>query len=382
MGDLFKEGISINIYQKLSDNLATYYQVTGIPVTLFDHLGCTLVSYGERPEYCRIIAAETGMQSPCQQKHFQSGLVSRQLKMEYFWDCPAGLYHFSAAIVRNGKFLGSVLGGPILLEEPDEYAVKEVVNKFHIRPELRDQLYSSLFTIKQLDPRQSHYVSQLLYQMVDGLSDMGGRESELQYQQSRIGENIRDLKTAPTENDAFYELEQALIRETLAGNRRETESTLNQLVTKICFTNGYNFEITRYNLIELYGVLNRALIQSGRDPAEIYFQMYCFQTKCVELTNIEELITEFTKSIFLLVDSIRNQMGLASSPIVQRAINYILDHYTEEISLKQVADEVNVSQNYLSKIFKQEMHQTFSDYLTNLRIDVAKKCLSRRTSHL
>lgn len=62
--------------------------------------------------------------------------------------------------------------------------------------------------------------------------------------------------------------------------------------------------------------------------------------------------------------------------ILTQAIGFIDEHYQEEsISLDRVARKVNVSPNYFSAIFSQEVGQTFIEYLTAKRIDEAKRML-------
>lgn len=64
--------------------------------------------------------------------------------------------------------------------------------------------------------------------------------------------------------------------------------------------------------------------------------------------------------------------------LLNQAIEYINGHYHEEsISLDRVAKRVNISPNYFSAIFSQEVGMTFIEYLTGKRIDEAKRQLSQ-----
>ena len=60
---------------------------------------------------------------------------------------------------------------------------------------------------------------------------------------------------------------------------------------------------------------------------------------------------------------------------VSAALLYIDAHYKENISLKDVADEVYLSSFYLSRLFKKEVGVNFSTYLLNARLDDAKRLL-------
>lgn len=62
--------------------------------------------------------------------------------------------------------------------------------------------------------------------------------------------------------------------------------------------------------------------------------------------------------------------------IVLQAISYINAHYTEPISLQEVADEVAVSRNYFSELFKRVTGSNFIDYVIDLRVKRAKELLA------
>lgn len=53
---------------------------------------------------------------------------------------------------------------------------------------------------------------------------------------------------------------------------------------------------------------------------------------------------------------------------ISKTLTYIDDHYSEKITLEQVASYVHLNSTYLSEFFKKEMGVTFNDYVNNLRI--------------
>ncbi len=62
--------------------------------------------------------------------------------------------------------------------------------------------------------------------------------------------------------------------------------------------------------------------------------------------------------------------------LLTKAMGFIDEHYPDEsISLDRVAREVNISPNYFSAMFSQEVGQTFVEYLTSKRIGEAKRIL-------
>lgn len=62
--------------------------------------------------------------------------------------------------------------------------------------------------------------------------------------------------------------------------------------------------------------------------------------------------------------------------VINKARKYIYDNYNQEgISLKSVADAINLSPAYFSSLFKKEVGTNFVDYLTSVRINKAKELL-------
>ncbi len=70
---------------------------------------------------------------------------------------------------------------------------------------------------------------------------------------------------------------------------------------------------------------------------------------------------------------IRRQVHLKE--IVSKSIEFVETHFTEEINLTRVADEVGVSPSYLSSEFKKDTGISFIDYISVQRIQMAKEYL-------
>lgn len=67
------------------------------------------------------------------------------------------------------------------------------------------------------------------------------------------------------------------------------------------------------------------------------------------------------------------------SPIIQKACQYIQDNLSKDISLEEIAKQVEISPFYFSKLFKEEIGENFIDYITLNRLQQAKKMLQDRS---
>ena len=73
----------------------------------------------------------------------------------------------------------------------------------------------------------------------------------------------------------------------------------------------------------------------------------------------------------------RDEQGSARyGVVIRKAKEFIGEHYADpELTLRRVANEVAMSNNHFCTIFSQETGVTFTEYITNLRIDKAKELL-------
>ena len=66
-----------------------------------------------------------------------------------------------------------------------------------------------------------------------------------------------------------------------------------------------------------------------------------------------------------------------SNLMVQKAMDYIALNYSEKISLKNIAEELYLSPNYLSELFKRHTDKNISEYITQFRLDKARRYLQQ-----
>lgn len=133
----------------------------------------------------------------------------------------------------------------------------------------------------------------------------------------------------------------------------------------------YNQDLIKiiHHLDELRIVLNRFLKEWKIEfiLPELTFQADSLiqlreQAKSRLLTSIHQIYTWQTENI---------------QGVMYKAREWIDTHFTEDISLDEVAAYVQLSPYYFSKLFKERMDGTFIDYLTQKRIERAKSLLTK-----
>ena len=88
-------------------------------------------------------------------------------------------------------------------------------------------------------------------------------------------------------------------------------------------------------------------------------------------------LKDYLSAILLRTAELRDRAASSQfRSLLKQVVTYIDQHFTDEtLSLNQVAREVNISANYLSAVFSQETGETFTEYVTGRRMDLAKNLL-------
>lgn len=98
-----------------------------------------------------------------------------------------------------------------------------------------------------------------------------------------------------------------------------------------------------------------------------------FLVKPVSPREVEEILGEVESE--LEGSEAIKRTPKVNNLIVSRAMEYINTHYKNKCSLKGAADELFVSPNYLSNLFKEKTGETFSEYLMNVRLEKSQEYL-------
>ncbi|MBN3010229.1 helix-turn-helix domain-containing protein [Ruthenibacterium lactatiformans] len=67
--------------------------------------------------------------------------------------------------------------------------------------------------------------------------------------------------------------------------------------------------------------------------------------------------------------------SVASESAIERVIRYVEEHFTEDINLTIVSNQLGYTSNYISRLFKQTKGMNFTDYINRKRVERAKTLL-------
>lgn len=142
-----------------------------------------------------------------------------------------------------------------------------------------------------------------------------------------------------------------------------------------------SFERTRmyrfFVLTELVGLLKK---KTENPPEELRKDLQDLITAASDSQKYQQLLQSLV--VHLVKVEIHPSMTKYQS-VIKHAISFIQENYTDpDISLNMLADELALSPAHFSTIFSQSLGKTFIEYLTDQRIQLAKKMLKETNKKL
>lgn len=124
---------------------------------------------------------------------------------------------------------------------------------------------------------------------------------------------------------------------------------------------------TQQRVMELFWIATRILSEMG---VESDVPLYSFKS-----TDYRQLRAEARHLLDRMRESYEKHLASMEVDTIQQMKQYIIDHAHEDISSEAVGREVGLSPIYISKIFKEQLGINYINFLTECRIEKAKRLM-------
>lgn len=138
----------------------------------------------------------------------------------------------------------------------------------------------------------------------------------------------------------------------------------------------------RYLAVSTITLATRYAIQGGLNEKEAYNFSDEFIMTVDTLQTKEEIMNHMGIKIIQLTQSVQKSKKKPSqSPHVKKCISYINENIKSKITVSTVAEYCGLSSDYLSKIFKEEMGENLSSFITRKKLEKSKELIIDKKSN-
>jgi len=338
-------------------------------------------------QFCRkAVELELKASQECTTVHRYGAYQAERFGGRYIYFCPSSMTHWAVPVFFDDHVVANLIGGPVLLIDPDEYLLEEMPIPGSLSQGQQALLRTLLKAIPYIDPSRVTALTESLFRVAAGLSsELGGKQknhSVATTQSSRIAEYIHELKQSTDgKRDIRYpvEKERELLSLITKGDKINSQKVLNEILGFIFFFNGNDVPRIRIRVQELVVLLSRAALEGGASIEEVFGLNNNYLLQLQRMTDIDDIAAWLARILKRFSDCVFNLKSVKHADLIQKAIHYMNANYGRKIGLQDVANHVHMSPSHFSKIFKDEMGKSFVDYLGGVRIDKSKILLRERT---
>ena len=138
--------------------------------------------------------------------------------------------------------------------------------------------------------------------------------------------------------------------------------------------------IKNYIFVDVLLVTAKLVDELGGEIDQVIPEVNSIETILSNVQSVDELRGQVYKIISVGLEYRDSHPSRQHTHPLRIAKEYIELHYANpDLSLNEVAARANLSASHFSAVFSQETHQTFKEYLTEIRINKAKELLRMTT---
>ena len=221
-----------------------------------------------------------------------------------------------------------------------------------------------------------------LVETIVDMRDLVLRERELDAQNKRYLEEVADLSNLNISRVERITLEKFL----RSGLANDVANMVDNLVERIGNQYMQSFLFRQYIVIDIHFLVTEFLAGIGIDSTLIYEHLGELQKQASGLKTLSDTRDYLIKLITTVLKLRNEAVNKRYDSSVEKAQAYILENYgSDDISLNAVSKFVNLSPTHFSMIFTRESGKTFTEFLTETRIEKAKElllCTPKRSSEI
>jgi two-component system response regulator YesN len=344
---------------------------------------------GHGHPFCEIIRCCSAGRENCLKDINRAIQISIKTGEPYIFQCHTDMIEFTAVLLDGGKSLSAFVCGPILLRDLNPFLEQSILTKVKSLSLDETSLMRILPEIPVFSERRVQAAADLLFMIANYFSkvDSTSQQHEITQQQAFLAEGLF-LSKRTKSNDEALTLSHLQIRGDLykerelidlikMGDRKGAKGLLDELLGTTLFRSHEHIGILKARALEIIFIIARAAVEAGANLEEILGFKYQYIQNLSRDDSQETLYYFLRKAFDQLFECIYQNRNIRHTRVFTKAKEFIWGNYNQDISLKKMAGAVGINPFYLSHLFRKEMGISFLEYLTSVRLSIAKKLLKQ-----
>lgn len=288
-----------------------------------------------------------------------------------------GLTWISIPVVTGDFLRGYLILGPFYANLLEEKTLIDIVTKMEIPEEQKTSLLNYHNIITHYPYKEYIKIVKVIYFY---LYDEELDESKLGLGGSSVHEDWYKQRNVVKDNDELefhgtYLFERCMLECIRLGNMNRLQQVLlagsaGKVGTMII---GNELRQEKNTFIVTTALATRAAIEGGVN-SEIAFSISDLYIRQIEIMkSVSEIEANTEKMLYEFTGRVHEQLKVkAYSSYINQCCDFIQTHINSNVSVCQIADYLRISQEHLSRVFRQETGMAVIEYIRKMKIKEAK----------
>ena len=362
------------------DCLDSFRRVTGLGALLCAPEGTVLFESGYSCRQCELCRCLGRQDDVCVVSRAQAWREAERFGGKYIYSCPMGLTCIATPVQTELDQLGSVTVGPFLMVDEEDFVQCELSARAAGVEGLRCAR-AALADVPRIATEQAEAIARQLFLSVGGsgktfrIHDLLARQSTDRLMGDLSGFTESEKQADEPSRQYPVAMEREFLQAISASDRARANVLLNDLLGHIFFLSGGNFALIHARVMELLVLSSRAAIDAGADETQIL----SLSTKSIDqmsaIYDVDRLCYWLTEVLRHFFDCLFDRESADEKNPMPRVLAYLRRNSANRVTLEDAAAQAHLSPAYFSRLFRQRTGRTFSDYVTRLRVEHAKRLL-------
>ena len=339
----------------------------------------SLCASGCYPEFCKRVRQSKIGAKRCHEERIRSLNISIETGQPYLTLCHAGVVLGCIPVMDGDLPLGGMFFGKCIWEPFDELLEADVQKRLRGLHITEQEISETLQKIPVVSARRIHEAAEFLYVLLYQTTNLDPQviqwRRQRSAQQSQISQVIQETKLLDSDETYPYDLECQLIAKVKIGDRTGAKEILNSLLGKIMFHNPGNINLLKARLVELLSVLSRAAAMGGVDINTLLAKNLEYINKVLTIDTQEDICVWISYALDNFIESVYSSQDTQKMSQLKPSIEMMQYNYEQPLTLADMAKAAHLSVSRFAHLFREQMGITPVDFLTNIRIDHAKRLL-------
>lgn len=189
--------LDIGLLQKFQDNFAESMDIASVTV---DINGNPVTKPSSYTSFCDKFTHSTTIgDNRCAESHKRGGAEAAKTGRPYVYTCHAGLIDFAAPIMVNGIQIGTILGGQVLTQKPEQDIYRKTALEIGVDG---DKYVDAVNKIKITTEKNIKAAAEVLFIVANSLSQIGYQQISIKSMSNEITDSFSQISSTMEELSA------------------------------------------------------------------------------------------------------------------------------------------------------------------------------------